>query len=42
VKNLAGLWVVVSNDAANGIVALRAEGGVIPFDINWSVIVEYY
>jgi hypothetical protein len=40
VKNFAGLWVVIGNHTADGVVALLAEGGVIPFDINWSVIVE--
>jgi aconitase B len=41
VKNFAGLWMVVSNDAANGVVALGAKGGVIPFDINRSIIIKY-
>jgi len=40
VKNLAGLWVVVGDHTTDGVVSLLAEGGVIPFDINWSVIVE--
>ena len=40
VKNFAGLWVVIGNHTTDGVIALCAEGGVVPLDINWSVIVE--
>jgi hypothetical protein len=40
VKNFACLRVVVSNHTTDGVITLFAEGGVIPFNINWSVIVE--
>jgi hypothetical protein len=42
VKNFAGPRVIVSDNTADGVIALSAKGGVVPFDINGSIVIEYY